>query len=921
MINCSDEELNRVFHTLRPDITESLNSIQLEVIHSILSGRDTLTVMPTGSGKSVCFQVPAMIFPGLTLVVTPLVSLLQDQVSNLLKNNIPAACISGTVYADKDGLYFPRGKNNEHAGKRERDIFKEIIRAQDRNDPDAYKLLYITPERLRTGAFIRFAQRADISMIAVDEAHCISLWGYEFRKRYLEIPRFMRRIDRHPVVAAFTATATSMIREDILTFLQMDRPAIYPAQREPGMTIRKELSFRVLGSHKRSKEKRQQDRTGMIVGYAREHRDQQGLIYCQTVRQVEQLYQRLSEEEDLKVYRYYASLDRSLSLKDSENKQTNWEAFREADSGIMVTTNALGMGIDLDHISWIIHAGMPLSLENYTQEAGRAGRRGQPAECILFWLPEDRETCETLIKRSLKDSGLQEPALSLRRQIAMDRLQQMEDYCRYHFKKPLKNPQEYIAEYFRNYEPDADTKSGADVQNMFLKEVREIDVLYINNTYIANDIRKGNTEATLTVSKKAGLHASYTLNEQLNYFDMMVADAVYTLMIHRVPRIYPKSIAELLSGNHETALRPERKAVIENSLRRMMRTRIHIDTENSYAMLFFYRDRKRCFDGHFLPLTETNNGFLYDFACLPPLYEYAEAMNNQLFSVPLSALCCTKQPESYVSAPVLVNALKRGALEIHDLHINPRRNDLLASCCVSQPLTETDLLVFDGAMSMMRKGQTALHPELLLKELLEDFRVIGKQMTPDDVRNSLRKLSETTISITLQTAGAPGEQFEGILLPVSETLPVLSIDPSCRSPLYCFTEHINSMKYRYERRSPSRSEQSGHASFLQMAMMHYIIRMVRSAQASPYIRSTRQASLIEFSHMLAMLRSVPGCEQEGTSAKQLSALRNMENRLLKHLKNEGYMHTFSLMENGTVRFLRFDVFSGADRVSFGTDEV
>ena len=907
MINCSDDELNRVFHTLRPDITESLNSIQLEVIHSILSGRDTLTVMPTGSGKSVCFQIPAMIFPGLTLVVSPLVSLLQDQVSSLLKNNIPAACISGTVYADKDGLYFPRGKNVEHASKRERDIFREIIRAQDRNDPDAYKLLYITPERLRTGAFIRFAQRADISMIAVDEAHCISLWGYEFRKRYLEIPRFMRRIDRHPVIAAFTATATSMIRGDILTFLQMDHPAIYPSRQESGTTLRRELSFHVLGSHKRTKETRLEDRTGMIVGYAKEHRDRQGLIYCQTVRQVEQIYQRLSEEQDLQVYRYYASLDRSLSLKESENKQANWEAFREADSGIMVTTNALGMGIDLDHISWIIHAGMPLSLENYTQEAGRAGRRGQPAECILFWLSEDRETCETLIEKSLKDSGLQEPALSLRRQIAMDRLQQMEDYCRYHFKNPLKDPQEYIAEYFRNYEPDADRKSGTDVQNLFLKEVREIDVLYINNTYIANDIRKGNTEETLTVSKKAGLHASYTLSEQLNYFDMMVADAVYTLMIHRVPKIYPKSIAELLSGNHDTALRPERKAVIENSLRRMMRTRIHIDTENSYVMLFFYRDRKRYFDGSFLPLRESDNGFLYDFACLPPLYEYAEAMNNQLFSVPLSALFCAKQPESYVSAPVLTQSLKRGNTEIHDLHINPRRNDLLVSCSVSQPLSETDLLVFDGAMTILENEQTVLHPELLLRELLEDFRVTAGQLSDHDVRASLQKLSGVTISITLETLETPPEQLEGIFLPVTGLLPAVNIDPSCQPPLYFFTRRINDMKYRYTRRSPSRSEQSGHASFLHMAMTHYIIRMVRSAPASSFIRSTRQASMIEFSHMLAVLRTVPGCGSEGASAKQLTTLRNMENRILKHLKNEGYLRTFSLMENGTVRFLRFDI--------------
>ena len=903
MINCSDDELNRVFHTLRPDIAEPLNSTQLEVIHSILSGHDTLTVMPTGSGKSVCFQVPAMLFHGLTLVVTPLVSLLQDQVSSLLKNNIPAACISGTVYADKGGLYFPRGKNSEQAGKRERDIFKEIIRAQDQGDPDAYKLLYITPERLRTGAFIRFAQRADISMIAVDEAHCISLWGYEFRKRYLEIPRFMRRINRHPVIAAFTATATNMIRHDILTFLQMDHPVICPSEQESESVIRKELSFRVLGSHKRSKETRLQDRLTMITGWAREHCRQQGLIYCQTVKQVEQVYQRLSEEKELTVYRYYASLDSSLSLKDSENKQANWEAFRETGSGIMVTTNALGMGIDLGHIGWVIHAGMPLSLENYTQEAGRAGRRGQQAECILYWLPEDREVCETLIERSLKDIALQDPALSLRRQIAMDRLQQMEDYCTYHFKHPLKDPQEYIARYFRNYEPEAGSKDGAVVQNMFLQEVREIDVLYINNTYIANSIRKGNTAGTLTVSKKAGLHASYTLSEQLNYFDMMVADAVYTLMIHRVPKIYSKSIAELLSGNHETALRPERKAVIENSLRKMMRTRIHIDTENSYAMLFFYRDRKRYFDGQFLPLSETEQGFLYDFEHLPPLYEYAEAMNNQLFSVPLSALFCAKQTESYISAPVLAQSLKRGAAEIRDLHINPRRNDLLASCCVSQSLSETDLLVFDGAMSLMQKGLTVLQPEVLLRELQEDFRIRSGQLTAEDIRTSLRKLSTVSISITLQKAEEPSEQFEGIFLQINEAPPVFHIDPSLMPPLYRFTQRISEMKYRYARRSPSRSEQSGNASFLQMAMTHYIIRMVRSAPASAYIRSARQASMIEFDHMLDAI----GCDRENTSAKQLDTLRSMEKRILKHLKDEGYMHTFSLLENGTVRFLRFHI--------------
>ena len=364
---------------------DSFRPGQDELVRAILSGRDTLGIMPTGAGKSICYQVPAMLFPGLTLVISPLISLMKDQVGALVEAGVPAACINSAMSAEefRDALYF--------AGRGQ------------------YKLLYVAPERLTAPSFLEFAKRVPISMVTVDEAHCISQWGQDFRQSYLKILDFLAELPELPLVSAFTATATAEVRDDIVQALGLHEPFI----KTTGFD-RPNLYFAV----------EQPTSTGMkLLQLLNERKDKSGIVYCSPRKNVEEICDLLLSR-GLPATRYHAGLD-------PDERRENQDDFLYDRKTIMVATNAFGMGIDKSNVSFVIHYNMPKNMESYYQEAGRAGRDGQPADCILLYSGQDVRMAEFLIERSHETEDETIDETTRQQLIARDRerLKQMTFYC------------------------------------------------------------------------------------------------------------------------------------------------------------------------------------------------------------------------------------------------------------------------------------------------------------------------------------------------------------------------------------------------------------------------------------------------------------------------------------------------------------
>lgn len=358
---------------------------QSELTESILAGRDTLGVMPTGAGKSICYQVPALLYNGLTIVISPLISLMQDQVTSLVQSGIRAAYINSSLT-----------ENQIHT----------VIRNAENG---AYKLIYIAPERLENQEFLYFAENADISLITVDEAHCISQWGQDFRPSYLNIPRFIERLPRRPVVAAFTATATERVRQDIASMLEMNAPYILVTGFD-----RKNLYFEV-----RTPADRYSDLRQLVKKYSDEGRS--GIVYCSTRKNVENITEQLSRE-GFSVTSYHGGMDES-------DRSANQEDFIYDRKSVMVATNAFGMGIDKSNVSYVIHFNMPKDIESYYQEAGRAGRDGSPADCILLYSGSDIHTAKFLIGKSYEQTALSPDEAQTCRERDLKRLNDMIYYC------------------------------------------------------------------------------------------------------------------------------------------------------------------------------------------------------------------------------------------------------------------------------------------------------------------------------------------------------------------------------------------------------------------------------------------------------------------------------------------------------------
>ncbi len=362
---------------------DSFRPGQETMVDALLSGRDALGVMPTGAGKSMCYQVPAMLLEGITLVISPLISLMADQVAALKSAGIPAAYLNSSLT--------PR----------------QMELALERAAQGAYKIIYVAPERLESASFLRFAQNVKIALLAGDEAHCVSQWGQDFRPVYLRIADFVARLPVRPVMGAFTATATRRVREDIIRHLQL----VNPASVTTGFD-RPNLYFEVV---------RPKDRDRALLEVLQGRADQSGVIYCATRKAVEELCDRLNGA-GFAAARYHAG------LTDEERKQ-NQEDFQYDRVRVMVATNAFGMGIDKSNVRFVIHYHMPRSMEAYYQEAGRAGRDGEPAECILLYSGQDIFTAKWMIQHNPPNEALSAAEQAEVRRLDLQRLQSMIDYC------------------------------------------------------------------------------------------------------------------------------------------------------------------------------------------------------------------------------------------------------------------------------------------------------------------------------------------------------------------------------------------------------------------------------------------------------------------------------------------------------------
>ena len=367
---------------------ENFRPGQEEIIGHILNHEDALGIMPTGAGKSICYQVPAMILDGVTIVISPLISLMKDQVDSLNEVGIPAKFINSTLSYNN---YEQTIENIAH---------------------DVYKIIYVAPERLNSDTFLNLLNKINISMVTIDEAHCVSQWGHDFRPSYCEIANMILNLKKRPIVSAFTATATEIVKNDIINLLHLENPYCLTTGFD-----RKNLKFSVENPN---------DKFEFIVNYLSEHKNEAGIIYCLTRKNVDTVFDKLSDL-GLLVSRYHGGMtekQRRLSQEDFTFDRTN----------IMVATNAFGMGIDKSNIRYVIHYNMPKDLESYYQEAGRGGRDGEKADCILLFSRSDIVTNKVLIESTPSGSSHYQE---------YEKLNDMVDYC-----NTDKCLRKYILEYF-----------------------------------------------------------------------------------------------------------------------------------------------------------------------------------------------------------------------------------------------------------------------------------------------------------------------------------------------------------------------------------------------------------------------------------------------------------------------------------------
>lgn len=505
---------------------------QEKIITSLLQKKDTLAIMPTGAGKSLCFQIPALLLPGTTLVVSPLISLMKDQVDALNSVGIPATFINSSLSASvvSERIY------NAKCGR--------------------YKIIYIAPERLEAESFQTAIKSLTISLLAIDEAHCVSQWGHDFRPSYRAVGSFIRSLPKRPIIGAFTATATTDVTQDIKNLLTLQKPDIYMTGFD-----RENLSFTVI---------RGENKADFTLNYINTNKDQSGIIYAATRKEVDNLYSQL-HKKGYSVGKYHAG------LPDNE-RQRFQEDFIYDNISIMVATNAFGMGIDKSNVRYVIHYNMPKNMEAYYQEAGRAGRDGEPSECILLFGAQDPLLQRYLIEQTTFDTE--------RKTNELNKLQTMVDYC--HTPECLRK---FILNYFGETNTTAEcancsncnddnelTDITLDAQKIFSCVMR-VKERY-GTTIIASVLKGSKDKKVLQLGFDSlstyGLLKNYTLPEIRDAINRLIATDYLALTDSEYPvvKLAPKGIAVLKNQTKVWQKVPTRakKITTDNSLFDLLRS-------------------------------------------------------------------------------------------------------------------------------------------------------------------------------------------------------------------------------------------------------------------------------------------------------------------------------------------------------------
>ncbi|MBZ9688647.1 DNA helicase RecQ [Clostridium estertheticum] len=486
---------------------DSFRKGQESVIQSIISGVDTFAVMPTGAGKSVCYQIPALLLPGVTLVISPLISLMKDQVDTLNSVGIAATYINSSL------------------------SINEVNERIDKTSRGEFKLLYVAPERLELDFFCSMLNRLTISLLAVDEAHCVSQWGHDFRPSYSAISSLIRKLPVRPIIAAFTATATEAVRKDVIKLLELRQPDVYVT----GFN-RENLSFTVIrGENKRD----------FVLKYIEDNKDKVGIIYTATRKETDNLYE-LLHKKGYNVGKYHAGLG------DEERKQ-NQEKFLYDDINIIIATNAFGMGIDKSNVRYVIHYNLTKSMEAYYQEAGRGGRDGEPSECILLFSAADVLLQKFFIEQS---------TISPQRKISeYKKLQAMVDYS--HTTRCLR---QFILEYFgeENVEDKCGNCSTCNDESELVDITVEAQKIFscilrmkerFGTTLIAEVLRGSKNKKVLDLGFEKlstyGIIKQYTVKEIRDLINVLTAEDYLSLADGQFPVVRLKEKAVAVLKNQE----------------------------------------------------------------------------------------------------------------------------------------------------------------------------------------------------------------------------------------------------------------------------------------------------------------------------------------------------------------------------------